>query len=109
MLDRLKEKWNIKSNWSLVAILIVFSLAGSSIMFVKPLWYNLFGIDEDTPTWLRITIWIIMVFPTYQIFLLIYGFLFGQFSFFWRKEKAMFRAIAKPFQPRKVEDEDTNE
>ena len=83
MFKRLKEKWGIKSNLQLVLILIVFSLAGSSILFVKPIWYNIFGVTESTPGWLRFTIWLAMVFPTYQVFLLIYGFLLGQFEFFW--------------------------
>lgn len=70
-------------------------------MFVKPIWYKLFGVTEATPAWLRIAIWLMMVFPTYQVFLLIYGFLFGQFTFFWNKEKAMFRILGRPFQPKK--------
>jgi hypothetical protein len=108
MIERLKEKWGIKSNWQILLILIVFSLAGSSIMFVKPLWYNVFGVTESTPTWLRVTIWLIMVFPTYQVFLLIYGFLLGQFDFFWKKEKVMFRAMIKPFRFRRKKPEIIN-
>ncbi len=97
MLEKLKKKWGIRSNWDVVAILIVFAISGSSIMFVKPLWFNIFGVTEATPTWLRVTIWIAMVFPTYQAFLMIYGFIFGQFRFFWMKEKMMAQAIGRLF------------
>ena len=101
MLEKLKVKWGIKSNWDVVAILIVFSISGSSIMFVKPVWYNLFGVTDVTPTWIKVLIWLAMVFPTYQVFLLIYGFIFGQFKFFWQKEKMMAQAIRRIFIRRK--------
>ena len=103
MLEKLKEKWGIHSNWDVVAILIVFAISGSSILFVKPLWYGVFNITEETPTWLRILVWVAMVFPTYQAFLLIYGFLLGQFKFFWAKEKAMYNAVANLFRKDKTE------
>lgn len=98
MLERFKNKWQLKSNWDVVAIFIVFAISGSSIMFVRPLWFKIFGVTDATPFWLKFIIWLAMVFPTYQAFLIIYGFLFGQFKFFWAKEKAMFNAMTKPFR-----------
>jgi len=103
MLEKLKLKWGIESNWDIVAILIVFSVSGSSIMFVKPVWFHVFGVTESTPFWLKSIIWLAMVFPTYQIFLLIYGFIFGQFKFFWAKEKKMAEAVGRLFKRRKKE------
>ncbi len=103
MIEKLKLKWGIESNWDVLAILIVFAISGSSILFVKPLWYSLFNITEATPTWLRVIVWIAMVFPTYQAFLLIYGFLLGQFRFFWAKEKAMYNAVVGLFRRKKSE------
>ena len=100
MLKKLKAKWGIKSNWDVVAIIIVFSISGSSIMFVKPLWFHVFGVTDATPTYLRVIIWLAMVFPTYQAFLLIYGFIFGQFRFFWAKEKKMVQVIGRIFKKR---------
>ncbi len=98
MLEKLKAKWGIRSNWDVAAILIVFSLSGSSIMFVKPLWFGIFGVTESTPFWLKSIIWVAMVFPTYQAFLLIYGFVFGQFRFFWAKEQLIVQSIGKLFK-----------
>jgi len=98
LFERLKVKWEIRSNWDVLAILIVFAISGSSILFVKPIWYKMFGITEATPTWLRWLVWTAMVFPTYQGFLLIYGFLLGQFKFFWAKEKAMYHAVTALFK-----------
>jgi uncharacterized protein DUF6787 len=106
MLEKLKKKWELKSNWDLLAIIIVFSISGSSIMFVRPLWFKVFGVTDATPTWLKVLIWLAMVFPTYQAFLLIYGFIFGQFKFFWAKEKKMALAIGRLFKRKsKIEEE----
>ena len=103
MLVKLKDKWGIHSNWDVIAILIVFAVSGSSILFVKPLWYGVFNVTEETPAWLRVVVWIAMVFPTYQAFLLIYGFILGQFKFFWAKEKAMYNAVAGLFRKKRSE------
>ena len=106
MFEKLKAKWGIKSNWDVVAILIVFAISGSSIMFVKPIWFKIFGVTDATPGWLKLIIWLAMVFPTYQAFLLIYGFIFGQFRFFWAKEKKMAQVVGRLFKKRrKVEKE----
>ena len=105
MLEKLKTKWGLKSNWDIIAILIVFSISGSSIMFVRPVWFNIFGVTDATPMWLKVIIWLAMVFPTYQAFLLIYGFIFGQFKFFWAKEKKMALAIARIFKKKNNDQE----
>ncbi|MFW5726702.1 MAG: DUF6787 family protein, partial [bacterium] len=36
--------------------------------------------------------------PAYQFLLLGYGALFGQFQFFWNKEKKMLKRISKTFK-----------
>ena len=100
MFEKLKTKWGIKSNWDVVAILIVFAISGSSIMFVKPVWFKIFGVTDATQGWLKFIIWVAMVFPTYQAFLLIYGFILGQFKFFWDKEVKMAQAIVSFFKKR---------
>lgn len=94
---RLKSKWGIESNWDFLLIMVVFSIAGMSIVFVrKPLFYVL-GITEATPFWIKFFTWLLIVFPTYQINLIIFGFLLGQFEFFWEKEKQMCRFFARLF------------
>jgi len=49
MLDKLKKKWGIKSNLQAILIMVVFSLAGSSIVWVRRLVFPLMGIHESTP------------------------------------------------------------
>ena len=97
---RMREKWGLTSNLQVVLILIVFALAGSSIMFIRPLIFGVLGLqDLEGPLyWL---LYLIFIFPVYQINLLIFGFLFGQFAFFLDKEKKMLRAIGRLFTGKK--------
>lgn len=91
MLDRLKVKWGISSAPQFWAILITFSLAGLAITQVRRPLFHLFGIEPQTPLWIKTIVYLASVFPLYQLFLLVFGTLLGQFRFFWEKEKAMGR------------------
>jgi len=86
--NRLKKKWGIANTMDIILILVVFSLAGSSIVFVRKPVFNLLDINNSHFA-VKATIYLLTVFPCYQAFLLIYGTLLGQFQFFWDKEKKM--------------------
>ncbi|MFA5587985.1 MAG: DUF6787 family protein [Mariniphaga sp.] len=90
MIARLKKKWNVKNNFQLVLILIVFSITGSASIIVKKAAFQWIGIDGDTALWLKIPLYVLIVFPAYQVLLLIIGTLFGQFRFVWEMEKKIF-------------------
>lgn len=88
MLEKLKERWEISSNWSLVAILIVFAINGSFAAWVAKPITTFLGISPETMyPWLYWALRILLVFPIYQLTLPIVGWLFGQFQFFWTFEK----------------------
>ncbi len=97
MFDKLKQKWGIRSNLQVVLILLVFTLAGLSITQVRQPVFLLFGLTADTAWWIKTVVYLLSIFPLYQLFLLIYGTLLGQFRFFWEKEKAMARWIMRRF------------
>ena len=89
----LKTKWNIKSNFQLFLIFVVFGLTGSfSLKLAKPILYYL-GLNLETFNSIflgEFFYWflrLVLIFPIYQILLLFFGFLFFQFSFFWELEK----------------------
>lgn len=96
--NKLKTKWNINSNFQLLLIFVVFSLAGFSVVRFRKLFFMLVGIEDDTALWIKTITYILCIFPAYQLLLLVYGFLLGQFGFFWEKEKRLFKAIAKRFK-----------
>lgn len=87
---RMKERWGIHSNWGLMAILLAFSLAGSSVVWIRPIYWKLFGFTDETSMWIKVPTYIALVFPTYQVMLLFFGTVLGQFRFFWEKEKKLF-------------------
>jgi hypothetical protein len=96
-LYKLQKRWGVTSVWQVIIILIVFALTGFSAMYIKRPIFNWLGIDAATPLWIRVLVWTITVLPAYQVLLLLYGSLFGQFTFFWNFEKRMFSGIKKIF------------
>ena len=92
MLKRLQSKWQLKSLFQTIMVLIVFAVTGSTVLFIKPLLFDLVGLESFTGFW-SIVLYIVLIFPLYQILILVYGFIFGQFEFFWKWEKAFFNRI----------------
>ncbi len=93
MFEKLKKRWEITSNIQLILILISFSVTGSlSVMVRKPV-FEYLSIGSDTNLLIKIFMSILIITPTYQVFLLIVGSLLGQFRFFWKFEKKMLSRI----------------
>lgn len=96
-ISKLKKKWGIRRTIDIVFILIVFSLAGMSIVYVRVPVFEVLEIT-DSHFAIKTIVYLLIVFPVYQFFLLFFGLLFGQFQFFWDKEKKMARWISIKFQ-----------
>ena len=93
-----KERWNIKSNWQLLVIFVVFACTGFTAKWLSPHVLGLFGIEKGAiSNWLDYLLYIILIFPIYQPLLVAYGFIFGQFHFFWAFEKKMLRSMKVGF------------
>lgn len=103
LIDKLKNRWGINSSWQILIVFIVFGLTGYSSLYVKQFFYYLFNITESDTFWLRALVWILLVFPAYQVLLLFFGTLFGQFKFFWKFEKKMLRRFGFEFEPSKAD------
>ena len=93
-LNYLKAKWNIESNIQFFIIMLVFSITGSlALLVAKPI-LVFTGINPvNTSLWIYILVRIIILFPIYQVLILIVGWLFGQFSFFWNFEKKILKRL----------------
>ena len=100
-LEKMKERWNLNSLLQVVLVLIVFTLTGSSVVFLKPYVFQLFGIEELTG-FKGVVLYLLLIFPMYQILLLLYGTLLGQFAFFWKWEVKTFRSVGKLLRKRKT-------
>jgi len=97
-MQKLKTRWGITSNFQLTVIFIVFAITGSSAAYLsKPIlkWFGI--VKEDVSLWIYYPLYLILIFPVYQVLLVSFGFLFGQFKFFWAFEKKMLRAMKLGF------------
>ena len=90
MFEKLKKRWNIESNTQVLIILVVFAVTGSTTVYVKRLFFEFVGVTSETSLWLKIPVYIISILLIYNILLLVYGFIFGQFRFFLNFEKKFF-------------------
>lgn len=89
-MNKLKQRWNITSNWQLTIIFIVFAVTGSTAAYLSKPITNYLGLTKESISlWLYWPIRILILFPIYQIMLVIIGSLLGQFKFFWAFEKKM--------------------
>lgn len=96
-MEKLKKRWQISSSWQVLVILVVFGITGSSSVYIATPALEFIGLaraDFSSDFFfgglsyhlLRF----IAIFPIYQVLLVSYGWLFGQYRFFWNFEKNMF-------------------
>ena len=87
MKNKLIKIFKVKDFNQLIIIFIVFGITGSlSVVLGKYVLINIFGesfLNNDYYWLLRL----ILIFPIYQVLLIIVGALFGQFKYFWEIEK----------------------
>lgn len=93
MLEKFKHKWDIKSSKKLFLILAVFALTGSSAVVVQEYLLQYLPFTRDLKVAGKILLFILFTLPVYNILLLIWGSLLGQFRFFWNFEKKFFKRL----------------
>ncbi|MEO0571126.1 MAG: DUF6787 family protein [Bacteroidota bacterium] len=95
---KLENKWIVEQKWEMIAIFIVFAITGSvSARLAKPL-MDILGLHQDTINgWVYWPVRILIILPIYQILLAVFGWLFGQFKFFWEFEKKMLKRMGLGF------------
>ncbi|HLU81074.1 MAG TPA: DUF6787 family protein [Flavobacteriaceae bacterium] len=99
-MEKLKKRWGLESNWQIIVVLFVFAITGSSSAYLgKPL-LEFFELDRETFSkgfffggLGYYSLRLIVIFPIYQVLLVGYGWLFGQFRFFWNFEKKMLKRM----------------
>ncbi|MFC4721956.1 DUF6787 family protein [Geojedonia litorea] len=91
---KLENKWILTYKWEMIRVFIVFAITGSTSAFIgKPI-MGLIGITKENLN--PILYWILFIIIGlifYQILLVSFGWLFGQFKFFWEFEKKMLRKL----------------
>ena len=92
LFKKLEKKWVLDYKWEMIRVFIVFAITGSSSVFVGRPIIKLIGITKENLN--PILYWILFIIIGlifYQILLVSFGWLFGQFKFFWEFEKKMLR------------------
>ena len=86
------HRWKLGSPFQVIIVLVVFACTGFTVLFIKkPILHFLAGEQGDSVT--ASVIYYVLILPLYNVILLAYGFLFGQFNFFWEFEKRFFNRI----------------
>lgn len=96
-LKKLQKKWQLNSLWQVLLVLLAFACTGITVLYIKQPIFDLLGVKINTGGFWKTAVYLLLVLPLYQILLLIYGFLFGQFRFFWEKEKKLIRRMGAVF------------
>ena len=89
--ERLGKRWGVGPARVFI-ILLVFACTGFTVMFLKRPVVAWFAGDGEQPVLFSI-LYYLLILPVYNAILLVYGFVFGQFTFFWEFEKRFFRRI----------------
>lgn len=86
MFKRLQQKWGVSTRQFWI-LFLVFALTGTTTAVLTRYITAFLGMDASTPMVWRIILRVGMLVFGYQVILLGYGALLGQWDFFWKYEK----------------------
>ena len=90
-ITKLRLRWGVTTKQVFI-ILLVFALTGTTVAYLKFPIRSLIFPDGGTP-WYYYVLYYILILPVYNVLLLAYVALFGQFAFFWNFEKRFFNRM----------------
>lgn len=90
MFDKLQKKWGI-SGWRFFWVMIVFAFTGTTAAWLTAKITGWMNIESYSFAWWSLKIGMLLI--GYQILLLSYGFIFGQFAFFWQYERKILASM----------------
>jgi len=98
LFKKLENRWIVQYKWEMIRIFIVFAVTGSSSVVVGRPVMKLLGITkENLGASIYWILYIVIGLVFYQILLVSFGWLFGQFKFFWAFEKKILRRVGLSF------------
>tara|TARA_B100001063_G_scaffold241151_1_gene267482 strand:- start:269 stop:700 length:432 start_codon:yes stop_codon:yes gene_type:complete len=98
LFKKLEKKWKLSYRWEMIRVFMVFALTGSSSALIGRPILKIIGVTKDN--FQPLVYWILYLligFLFYQILLVTFGWLFGQFKFFWDFEKKMIKRMKLGF------------
>lgn len=88
LFKKLETRWILEYRWEMIRVFIIFAITGSSSVFVGKPVMAVMGITKDSLN--PAMYWILYIFVGlifYQVLLVGFAWLLGQFRFFWNFEK----------------------
>jgi hypothetical protein len=83
LFTKLYTRWKVEARWELIAMFLVFAVTGSTAGKLSNPLMELIGLESTiTNGWVYWPVRILLIFPIYQILLVIFGWIFGQYTFF---------------------------
>ena len=98
-MEKIRSFFKVESNYQLFVVNLVFAITGTSSLFVADYILDILLITQENYD--NFFYWItriILILPIYQILLIIFGILFGEFSYFWKMEKKTINKIRSIFK-----------
>ena len=96
-MKKLKERWGIHSNWRLGIIFLVFAVTGSSAAKITGPVVKSIGWVKELPYWQYAVLYVVSTLIIYQFLLVFFGWLFGEYNFFWNFVKRILKRIGFKF------------
>lgn len=94
-MQKLKQRWGIRSNFELVMIITVFAINGSLSARIGLLLMNYIGLTKELlPPFAYYLIAAVLILPIYPLLIMITGSLLGQRRFFIPFAKGMLRSLS---------------
>jgi hypothetical protein len=83
LFTKLYKRWGVTQRWQLIAMFLVFAITGSTSGKISSPILEFIGIAKETTNgWIYWPVRILLIFPVYQVLLVIFGWIFGQYAFF---------------------------
>jgi hypothetical protein len=98
-IEKLKSRWGLTTLWQVTLVLIVFACTGFTVLFIKEPLIEWIRGDAEKQWWMTL-LYFVLILPIYNILLLAFGFVFGQFKFFWSYEKKTLGRLIRLFKSR---------
>jgi hypothetical protein len=92
-ISRLQNKWGLANATQVILVLLTFTLTGSTVVYLKKALFVWLGFNNSTSIWLKTVVYLLFVFPAYQVLILVFGSMLGQYKFFWAKEKKLLQFL----------------
>lgn len=96
ILKKLEKRWVVNEKWQIIRIFIIFAITGTTSLYVTTPIFNAIGFTKEAfsdSSFYSILYYIIKFFailPFYKILLLVFGWIFGEYKFFFAFVKKMF-------------------